>query len=84
MKPGWKTTEFWLSLAALFIGAIVASGIVPATGPWSQVVGIITSVLGALGYTAARGFSKAGAAAAVAAIATASEVTPANPTPPKP
>lgn len=83
MKPGWKTTEFWLSLAAMLVGAVVASGVVPEAGPWSQVVGIIAGVLGALGYTVSRGFAKAGTANAVAASITAG-VQPVNPTPPKP
>lgn len=32
-KPGYKTTEFWLSFAAIIVGAVQASGIVPAEGP---------------------------------------------------
>ena len=26
IKPGWKTTEVWLTLASLILGALVASG----------------------------------------------------------
>lgn len=57
-KPGYKTTEFWLSLAATLIGLVAASGIIPETGPWTQIIGLITSTLGALGYTAARASTK--------------------------
>lgn len=60
VKPGYKTTEFWLSLAAILVGAVVSSGIVPETGPYAQVVGLITSVLGGLGYTVSRTMIKKG------------------------
>lgn len=53
-KPGYKTTEFWMSLIAVAIGAVQASGVVPMEGPWGQVMGMITAALVALGYTGAR------------------------------
>jgi len=58
IKPGYKTTEFWLTTAAALVGAMIASGIIPATGPWAQVVGLLCAVLGTLGYTVARGQAK--------------------------
>lgn len=59
VKPGYKTTEFWLSLAALLLGAITASGLIPLTGPVAQVVGLLVGLLSALGYTVQRGLVKA-------------------------
>ncbi len=59
VKPGYKTTEFWLSAVATIVGLVLASGIVPSNGPWVQVTGLITGVLGALGYTVSRGNVKA-------------------------
>lgn len=59
VKPGWKTTEFWLATFASIMGAVVASGIVPETGPYSQVVGIIVTVLASLGYSVSRANVKA-------------------------
>lgn len=53
-KPGYKTTEFWLSLAAAVVGGCVAAEVIPAEGPWMQVVGLVSSALVALGYTGAR------------------------------
>lgn len=53
-KPGYKTTEFWLSLAAVLVGAIQASGFVPNEGIWGQMLGTITVALVSLGYTGAR------------------------------
>jgi len=59
-KPGYKTTEFWLSFAAVIVGAVQASGIVPSEGPWNQVLGMVISALVALGYTGARMAMKKG------------------------
>ena len=53
-KPGYKTTEFWLSCGAAAVGALVASDVVPVEGPWGQVVGLVAAALVALGYTGAR------------------------------
>ena len=54
VKPGYKTTEFWLSAAATVVGLAIASGIVPTSGTWPQIVGQVTGVLGALGSTVSR------------------------------
>jgi len=62
VKPGYKTTEFWLSAAATFVGLLIGSGIIPTSGTWPQIVGLVTGILGALGYTVSRGTVKASAA----------------------
>lgn len=54
MTPGYKTTEFWLSLIAVVLGAVLTSGALPQGGIASQIVGGAMAVLGALGYTASR------------------------------
>ena len=54
VKPGYQTTEFWLSAAATLVGLAIASGIVPTTVTWPQIVGLITGILGAMGYTVSR------------------------------
>lgn len=59
VKPGYKTTEFWLSAAATAVGLAIGSGIIPTTGTWPQIVGMVTGILGALGYTVSRGAVKA-------------------------
>ncbi len=53
-KPGYKTTEFWLSLIAIAIGVFVASGATELEGPAAQSIGILESALVALGYPGAR------------------------------
>ena len=54
MKTGYKTTEFWLTLFAVILGAVLAAGLVPTEGPWLQVAGIAETALIAMGYTGAR------------------------------
>ena len=53
-KPGYKTTEFWLSLCAVALGAVVGSGVIPVDGPWVQVVALLNTALVAMGYTGSR------------------------------
>ena len=60
MKPGYKTTEFWLSLLATLLGVFVASGLL-ADGHWAlKAAGLALSGLAALGYGAARAKVKFG------------------------
>lgn len=58
IKPGWKTTEFWLSVAAAVIGALYASGVVTEGSSLERVLGVIATVLAALGYSVSRGLAK--------------------------
>jgi len=53
-KPGFKTTEFWLSSLAMILGVVLASGAIPEGGMAGQIVGGVLSVLASLGYTASR------------------------------
>ena len=53
-KPGFKTTEFWLSAIAMILGVVMASGAVHDGGIVAQIAGGVLSVLSSLGYTAAR------------------------------
>ncbi len=60
VKPGYSTSEFWLSAAVTIIGLLMASGIVRPGSAWDQAIGIGLSTLTALGYTAQRGNVKSG------------------------
>jgi UDP-N-acetylmuramyl pentapeptide phosphotransferase/UDP-N-acetylglucosamine-1-phosphate transferase len=53
-KPGYKSTEFYLSLAAVIIGAVASSGILEGSDGLTKVVGLIMAALVALGYTGSR------------------------------
>lgn len=58
-KPGFKTTEFWLSSIATLAGIVLASGAVAEGSKAAQIVGGIVAVLATLGYTGARAKTKA-------------------------
>jgi len=59
VKPGYKTTEFWLSAAAAIVGLVAASGVFPAEGEIGKIVGMAVVVLASLGYSSSRGQAKA-------------------------
>lgn len=67
MKPGFRTTEFWLTLAAMVVGSIYASGAVESDSAL-RILGLVSGVLGALGYTVSRGMVKQTTAQANAVI----------------
>lgn len=59
-KPGWRTSEFWFTLLATAIGLVTASGIQLEGTPVGLIVGMITTLLTAMGYTTGRAIAKAG------------------------
>ena len=63
VKPGYKSTEFYLYMAAMVIGAIFSAGIFSPANPDHamilRVLGLIGTVLGALGYGVPRQLGKA-------------------------
>jgi uncharacterized protein HemX len=56
-RPGYRTTEFWLSTLAAIVGVILASGLVE-TSPIMKVAGMAAAVLSAMGYSVSRGMTK--------------------------
>ncbi|MBM4164015.1 MAG: hypothetical protein FJ222_06195 [Lentisphaerae bacterium] len=60
VKPGYKTSEFWLTLGATLVGLLIGSGAIPETGVWPKVVALVTAAFTALGYTVSRGLAKKG------------------------
>jgi hypothetical protein len=66
LKPGYKTTEFWLTLVAMGLGAVFASGAVctasdnPAQAHVCQVAGLAAMALSKAGYSVSRGLAKGG------------------------
>lgn len=55
VKPGYKTTEYWLTKLAILLTALYATGIIPTTGKEAQLAAIAASVLGVFGYAVIRG-----------------------------
>lgn len=58
MKPGYKTTEFWLALSAVVVSAAMGSGAVPDDSGLAKVLALVASALAALGYAGARAWTK--------------------------
>lgn len=57
-KPGYKTTEFWMSLGASVLGALMSSGALADTSDTMKFLGMGASMLSALGYTVCRSWAK--------------------------
>lgn len=55
-KPGFKTTEFWLGLAAVIVGVLLG---VDLGGVAGTVIAVAAAILTALGYTVSRTVVKA-------------------------
>ncbi len=53
-KPGYRTSEFWLTLALVLIGTLMASGAFGEDHIVIKVAGMAMATLKALGYTAGR------------------------------
>jgi len=75
-KPGWQTTEFWLSAVAALVGLLLASGAIPAGSSLDKGLGLITAGMAALGYSVARGVTKSGVARGAAAEEAKTVVNP--------
>jgi hypothetical protein len=53
-KPGWKTTEFWLTAIAMIIGVLLSSGVIESGSNFDKVIGVAATTLAAMGYTVQR------------------------------
>ena len=49
-KPGFKTTEWWISVVVVAATLFLSSGAVGDTSPVTKIVGLVVSGLTALGY----------------------------------
>ena len=62
MKPGWKTTEFWMALLTNLFNMMLSMGALPANFPQDAMVSTIAGVGGAvalIAYIVSRGWLKA-------------------------
>ena len=62
-KPGWKTTEFWLTLAASTLSTMYLLGVIGDASAVGKVAAVIALALTNAGYTVSRGKLKAANAA---------------------
>tara|TARA_Y100000593_G_scaffold95087_1_gene199426 strand:+ start:37199 stop:37408 length:210 start_codon:yes stop_codon:yes gene_type:complete len=62
IKPGWKTTEFWLTLGTVLASLLWGADVLDpdAGGTVNKVFGFVVAALGAVGYTVSRGLAKKG------------------------
>lgn len=58
MKPGFKTTEFWISVAVTVVSLLVASGAFAEESGVGKVLALIAAALASAGYSAARAVAK--------------------------
>tara|TARA_R100000808_G_scaffold2159_1_gene9051 strand:+ start:96 stop:287 length:192 start_codon:yes stop_codon:yes gene_type:complete len=59
MKPGWKTTEFWVTVISLVLASIASSGLLGSVDdPWPKLLALIAAGLVGGGYTISRGLAK--------------------------
>lgn len=57
-RPGYKTSEFYLTLLAQVLGLLWASGLVSEGTIADKIIGFAAMVLAQLGYTVSRGLAK--------------------------
>lgn len=67
-KPGWKTTEFWLSLLAMIVAALMSADVFADASTGAKVLGFVSSALAAVGYTAGRVLVKSSTVKAIAEV----------------
>lgn len=71
MKPGYKTSEFWLTLITAVAGMLTAGGVLPVDFPMQELTGGAASVVVVVAYILSRG--KVKASDSVAALRTIAE-----------
>jgi len=59
-KPGYKSSEFWLTAAANIFGMVMASGAFPDESGYAKVGGMIVVLLSNMGYVYGRSLVKKG------------------------
>ena len=62
VKPGWKTTECWVTVTVTVCSLAWGAGVVDPEGASNadKIFGFVCSAAAALGYTISRGLAKKG------------------------
>lgn len=58
IKPGFKTTEFWMTVVTAVVSLLIASDVIPSNSGWSQLVALASAALAAMGYSTSRAVAK--------------------------
>lgn len=64
-KPGWQTTEFWMTIVTVVITSLLSAGVFDDVPTVAKVCTAIVAALAALGYTASRSSIKIAASNAI-------------------
>jgi hypothetical protein len=57
-KPGFKTSEFWLTAVFVIVALVTQSDVLAENPTWVKVAGLIAGGFAAMGYTSNRGTIK--------------------------
>lgn len=76
LKPGWQSTEAWLSLLVIVLGAIPSTGLTDNAPLLAKIVGMVLAALAAINYTYQRTVLKAAALSRGGAMVTPSSKLP--------
>jgi len=76
VKPGYASTEFYITLIVQTISAILALGIIPHSNEMLQVIGAIVALLSSFGYGLQRAQVKAPAPVQYLIAASTVQATP--------
>ena len=62
IKPGWKTTEFWLTVCVTLASLLWGADVLDPDGlrTANKVFGFVVAALAGIGYTVSRGLAKKG------------------------
>jgi len=58
VKPGYLTTEFWLTLLAQLIGILYQAGMIHDGTVFGKIIALVVMALSAAGYAVSRGLAK--------------------------
>lgn len=53
-KAGFRTSEFWLKVAAFVLTTLLASGAIPTNSATAQWIAMVSTMIGSMVYTASR------------------------------
>ncbi len=83
-KPGWQTSEFWLTLLSQLVGIalVIFGSLGDEPDQIMQILGVVQSVLSKLGYDSTRKGVKASASHAKAVLMATKPVDPSRGSPP--
>jgi hypothetical protein len=58
MKPGFKTSEFWLTVVFVVVALVTQSDALAENESWVKIAGLVSGAFALLGYTRVRGTIK--------------------------